>query len=138
MCSPPLVAACTLGHAGTRLLGQLRGAAKCTQADARNHRAPSWPPASSGVADDGLLRAPQADEAARRYDAAVAAGAPEAAVRPRFTASDLQAVTGRFHTVACIDVLIHYPQARLLSLALHKCSSSMVLSSGMLAQLWHV
>lgn len=55
----------------------------------------------------------QADEAARRYDEAVAGGAPEAAVRPRFAASDLQAVTGKFHTVACIDVLIHYPQARL-------------------------
>ena len=76
---------------------------------------------STGAAANELLPVPQADEAARRYDAAVAAGAPEAAVRPRFAASDLQAVTGRFHTVACIDVLIHYPQARLPSLAFNYC-----------------
>ncbi|KAK9835154.1 hypothetical protein WJX81_001835 [Elliptochloris bilobata] len=60
-----------------------------------------------------------ADEAARRYDAAVAAGAREAAVRPRFAASDLQAVSGRFHTVACIDVLIHYPQERVNEMIAH-------------------
>ena len=56
-------------------------------------------------------------------------------MRPRFAASDLQAVTGRFHTVACIDVLIHYPQARLPSVALHK-RSCMLLTPCMLAQLW--
>ena len=88
----------------------------------------SWPSANTGPAANELLRVPQADEAARRYDAAVAAGAPEAAVRPRFAASDLQAVTGRFHTVACIDVLIHYPQARLLSLALHMCCCAVLTS----------
>ena len=51
-------------------------------------------------------------------------------MRPRFAASDLQTVTGRFHTVACIDVLIHYPQARLLGfwhrLGLLACSGCTV------------
>lgn len=34
--------------------------------------------------------------------------APEAAAR--FEAKDLETVSGRYHTVCCIDVLIHYPQ----------------------------
>lgn len=118
--SLPLTAACTLGRAGMWLFGPFCGAATCTPAAAGCPRAASWPPINRAAANE-LLRVPQADEAARRYDAAVAAGAPEAAVRPRFAASDLQAVTGRFHTVACIDVLIHYPQARLPTPTLNIC-----------------
>jgi magnesium-protoporphyrin O-methyltransferase len=48
----------------------------------------------------------QANEAGRRYEeAGEAAQEP-----PRFEARDLESVSGRYHTVCCIDVLIHYPQ----------------------------
>jgi magnesium-protoporphyrin O-methyltransferase len=29
---------------------------------------------------------------------------------PRFSVQDLESLSGRFHTVICLDVLIHYPQ----------------------------
>ncbi|MCC3445757.1 MAG: methyltransferase domain-containing protein, partial [Microcoleus sp. PH2017_03_ELD_O_A] len=29
-----------------------------------------------------------------------------------FAAQDLEALTGKFHTVICLDVLIHYPQSK--------------------------
>jgi magnesium-protoporphyrin O-methyltransferase len=47
-----------------------------------------------------------AQEAERR---AREAGIP--AERLRFTASDLESLTGRYDTVICLDVFIHYPQA---------------------------
>ena len=31
---------------------------------------------------------------------------------PNFQASDLESLSGRYHTVICLDVLIHYPQAK--------------------------
>ena len=52
-----------------------------------------------------------AAESERRYRAAVDAqpdSRPE--VEPKFAASDLESQGGRFHTVACLDVMIHYPQ----------------------------
>ncbi len=55
-----------------------------------------------------------AQEAERRYQAAVVQpGASAPAVAPKFAASDLESQDGRFHTVACLDVMIHYPQVRL-------------------------
>jgi magnesium-protoporphyrin O-methyltransferase len=48
----------------------------------------------------------QASEAARRFEAQAGAGSSG---RASFEARDLESVAGRFHTVCCIDVLIHYP-----------------------------
>ncbi|MDB9527435.1 magnesium protoporphyrin IX methyltransferase [Oscillatoria sp. CS-180] len=31
---------------------------------------------------------------------------------PNFQASDLESLSGRYHTVICLDVLIHYPQSK--------------------------
>ena len=49
-----------------------------------------------------------ASEASRRYEAAVAEGAEAPQQAPRFTASDLESLSGRWDVVACLDVLIHY------------------------------
>ena len=52
-----------------------------------------------------------ADEAKRRYEAAVASGgASSPQTAPKFAAVDLESLSGRFHTVCCLDVMIHYPQ----------------------------
>lgn len=53
-----------------------------------------------------------ASEAERRYAATVAAGATPPATPPTFEATCLEDVAGTYHTVTCIDVLIHYPQAK--------------------------
>lgn len=29
---------------------------------------------------------------------------------PKFEALDLESCSGRYHTVTCLDVMIHYPQ----------------------------
>ena len=48
----------------------------------------------------------QASEAGRRYaEEASSSGGGQAT----FEAKDLESISGRFHTVCCIDVLIHYP-----------------------------
>ncbi len=39
-----------------------------------------------------------------------------------FTAQDLEALTGRYHTVICLDVLIHYPQDKAADMIGHLCS----------------
>lgn len=44
-------------------------------------------------------------------------------VEPKFAASDLESQGGRFHTVTCLDVMIHYPQV-LLGHAHWSCASS--------------
>ena len=31
---------------------------------------------------------------------------------PKFLTSDLESIRGKYHTVTCLDVMIHYPQAR--------------------------
>lgn len=38
---------------------------------------------------------------------------------PTFTASDLEDLTGRYHTVVCLDVLIHYPQDKAADMIKH-------------------
>lgn len=35
---------------------------------------------------------------------------PSSTQQPTFEAKDLESVSGKFHTVCCLDVLIHYPQ----------------------------
>eukprot|EP00775_Hariotina_reticulata_P011668 gene11668-11811_t len=50
--------------------------------------------------------------AQKRYEEAVAAGAQAPAVAPKFEALDLESVSGKYHTVTCLDVMIHYPQEK--------------------------
>ena len=51
-----------------------------------------------------------AGEAQKRYEAAVAGGAKPPKVAPVFEALDLESCSGRYNTVTCLDVMIHYPQ----------------------------
>lgn len=57
------------------------------------------------VASD--ISAAMVDEAAKR---AASAGLSE---RASFSTSDLEAITGKYDTVTCIDVMIHYPQEKM-------------------------
>lgn len=56
------------------------------------------------------ISAAMAGEAQRRYEEAVAGGAKAPKVAPKFEALDLESCSGRYHTVTCLDVMIHYPQ----------------------------
>ncbi|KAF6258914.1 magnesium protoporphyrin IX S-adenosyl methionine O-methyl transferase chloroplast precursor [Scenedesmus sp. NREL 46B-D3] len=56
------------------------------------------------------ISAAMAGEARKRYEASVAAGAAAPATPPKFEAMDLESVSGKYHTVTCLDVMIHYPQ----------------------------
>ncbi len=60
------------------------------------------------------LSAAMVAEASRR---AAAAGLPSE--RLSFTASDLESLQGRFDTVICLDVFIHYPQAAAEAMVRH-------------------
>ena len=42
--------------------------------------------------------------------------------RLRFVASDLESLSGSFHTVCCLDVFIHYPQKAAEDMVRHLCS----------------
>jgi len=68
------------------------------------------------------ISAAMAGEAARRYKEAVAAGAPAPKVEPKFDVSDLESVSGRYNTVACLDVMIHYPQDKADAMISHLAS----------------
>lgn len=39
-----------------------------------------------------------------------------------FSAQDLESLSGRYHTVICLDVLIHYPQEKAGEMIAHLCS----------------
>jgi magnesium-protoporphyrin O-methyltransferase len=47
-------------------------------------------------------------EARERAEAVLSAGQP----MPNFYASDLETLSGKYHTVICLDVLIHYPKGK--------------------------
>lgn len=50
---------------------------------------------------------------------------------PTFAVQDLESLTGNYHTVICLDVLIHYPQDKADEMISHLCSlaeSRMILS----------
>jgi magnesium-protoporphyrin O-methyltransferase len=47
---------------------------------------------------------------------AAALGQPD---NPTFVAQDLETLQGRYHTVVCLDVLIHYPQAQAAEMLTH-------------------
>jgi magnesium-protoporphyrin O-methyltransferase len=43
-------------------------------------------------------------------------------VNPAFTVQDLESLSGNYHTVICLDVLIHYPQEKADEMISHLCS----------------
>ncbi|PAX56565.1 magnesium protoporphyrin IX methyltransferase [Brunnivagina elsteri] len=43
---------------------------------------------------------------------------------PTFAVQDLEGLTGKYHTVVCLDVLIHYPQDKAAEMISHLCSLS--------------
>jgi magnesium-protoporphyrin O-methyltransferase len=43
---------------------------------------------------------------------------------PTFTVQDLETLSGKYHTVICLDVLIHYPQDKAAEMISHLCSLS--------------
>ena len=51
-----------------------------------------------------------ANEAERRYNAAVSDGAKRPRTSPQFLTSDLESLSGEYDLVTCLDVMIHYPQ----------------------------
>jgi magnesium-protoporphyrin O-methyltransferase len=55
-----------------------------------------------------------AGEAARR--------AKELGVNAKFYTSDLESVTGKYNTVTCVDVAIHYPSEKMAEMVEHLCS----------------
>ncbi len=57
---------------------------------------------------------------AEAYDRATAV--PGKLYNISFAAQDLEALTGKFHTVICLDVLIHYPQAKAAEMIAHLSS----------------
>ncbi|QDZ24004.1 magnesium protoporphyrin IX methyltransferase [Chloropicon primus] len=61
-------------------------------------------------------------EASRRFE--IAAEGSSKAVRPSFEASDLESVRGSFNTVACLDVMIHYPDNKMEEMIGHLVSMS--------------
>lgn len=58
-----------------------------------------------------------ANEAARRAKALGIRGA-------KFSTSDLESVKGKFNTVTCVDVAIHYPTEKMTDMIQHLCSIS--------------
>jgi len=57
-----------------------------------------------------------ANEAARR--------AKEMGLNSKFYTSDLESVTGKYDTVTCVDVAIHYPTDKMAEMVGHLCSLS--------------
>lgn len=60
-----------------------------------------------------------AGEAQERYDAEIASGAKAPAVPPKFETMDLESCSGKYHTVTCLDVMIHYPQDKADAMVSH-------------------
>ncbi len=60
-------------------------------------------------------------EARLRAEAALA-GQLDPEKMPEFAALDLEDVDGRYHTVVCLDVLIHYPQSKANQMITHLSS----------------
>ena len=83
--------------------------------------------AGSGV---GSLTIPLAQAGAKVYASDISAKMVEEAQRraeetlggenlPTFEVKDLEELTGRYHTVMCLDVLIHYPQDQVQGMISH-------------------
>ncbi|BAY82457.1 magnesium protoporphyrin O-methyltransferase [Calothrix parasitica NIES-267] len=43
---------------------------------------------------------------------------------PTFAVQDLEGLSGKYHTVVCLDVLIHYPQEKASEMISHLCSTA--------------
>lgn len=67
------------------------------------------------------ISAAMVGEAETRASAALAAAGGKGR-RPQFEASDLESLSGKYHTVACLDVLIHYPQEKAGAMIRHLAS----------------
>jgi magnesium-protoporphyrin O-methyltransferase len=63
-----------------------------------------------------------AEEAKQRYETAIKSGAPPPKVAPIFEAMDLESCSGKYHTVTCLDVMIHYPQDKVNGMINHLAS----------------
>eukprot|EP00850_Spirogloea_muscicola_P024498 SM000931S25032 [mRNA] locus=s931:194:2012:+ [translate_table: standard] len=61
-------------------------------------------------------------EAMRKAEKALRAAGSSTAVLPEFEARDLECLNGKYHTVACLDVLIHYPQDKAAGMIRHLAS----------------
>ncbi|QYX31049.1 magnesium protoporphyrin IX methyltransferase [Sphaerospermopsis torques-reginae] len=81
----------------------------------------------------GSLSIPLATEGAKVYASDIsakmvseaqdrAALALKNTVNPDFTVQDLESLNGNYHTVICLDVLIHYPQEKADEMISHLCS----------------
>ncbi|MBK1988026.1 magnesium protoporphyrin IX methyltransferase [Sphaerospermopsis aphanizomenoides BCCUSP55] len=81
----------------------------------------------------GSLSIPLATEGAKVYASDISAKMVEEAqdravqalnnsVNPTFAVQDLESLTGNYHTVICLDVLIHYPQDKADEMISHLCS----------------
>lgn len=63
------------------------------------------------------------DEAAKRAEAALKSNANDKPTQvPKFEARDLESISGKYDTVACLDVLIHYPQDKAGGMVQHLAS----------------
>lgn len=49
-------------------------------------------------------------------------GLSPAPVMPKFVVKDLESLDGKYHTVVCLDVLIHYPQIKADGMIAHLAS----------------
>ncbi|MBE9236312.1 magnesium protoporphyrin IX methyltransferase [Anabaena aphanizomenioides LEGE 00250] len=81
----------------------------------------------------GSLSIPLATEGAKVYASDISAKMVSEAqdrsalalkntVNPDFTVQDLESLSGNYHTVICLDVLIHYPQEKADEMISHLCS----------------
>lgn len=68
------------------------------------------------------ISASMVGEAERRFNQAVQDGSAAPAIAPKFEARGLEDVTGKYHTVTCLDVMIHYPQDRVDAMIDHLAS----------------
>lgn len=59
-------------------------------------------------------------EARRQAEEAI--GGVEGVTMPEFQVGDLEGLEGKYHTVACLDVLIHYPQEKAEGMIAHLAS----------------
>jgi len=83
----------------------------------------SIPLALRGAAVSGSdISLSMANEAASRYSTAAATATKTPAVAPVFEEKDLESITGKYNTVACLDVMIHYPQEKADDMVKHLAS----------------
>lgn len=70
-------------------------------------------PAQGASVSASDISGAMANEARSRYEALVSDGATAPQHKPVFEAKDLESLQGKWDTVTCLDVLIHYDQVSL-------------------------